>query len=66
MNALASRIRTRREALHISQDTLARLVCVTRQSVSLWERGRTAPNARQLTALCKALNVTPSELLTMD
>ncbi len=35
-------LQTRRKALKMSQDELARVLGVTRQSVYMWERGKTA------------------------
>ncbi len=47
----------------LSQEQLGEKVNVTRQTISNWELGETAPNPEQLKLLSKALNVSIDELL---
>lgn len=50
----------------ISQEQLGELINVTRQTISNWELGETAPNSEQLKLLSKALSVSVDELLDND
>lgn len=63
MNDLGQRLRARRAALGMTQDALAQKLCVTRQAVSNWERGKTEPDLDTLLQLAHALEVEPSTLL---
>ncbi len=47
----------------LSQEQLGEKVDVTRQTISNWELGETAPNPEQLKLLSKALHVSIDELL---
>ena len=47
----------------LSQEQLGDQVGVTRQTISNWELGETAPNPEQLKSLSKVLNVSIDELL---
>lgn len=47
----------------ISQEQLGERINVTRQTISNWELGETAPNPEQLKLLSKALNISIDELL---
>ena len=47
----------------LSQEQLAEMIEVTRQTISNWELGETAPNPEQLKMLSKALNISIDELL---
>lgn len=47
----------------LSQEQLGEMVDVTRQTISNWELGETAPNPEQLKLLSKALNVSIDEML---
>ena len=50
----------------LSQEQLGDQVGVTRQTISNWELGETAPNPEQLKSLSKVLNVSIDELLDND
>ncbi len=56
-----SRIREAREALGLTQDSLAQLVEVTRESVSAWESGRGVPSGTKLARLATVLKHEPSD-----
>ena len=55
-----------RKTNNLSQEQLGEQVGVTRQTVSNWELDETSPNAEQLKALSKALQVCVDELLEND
>ena len=52
-----------RKAKGLSQEKLAEQVNVTRQTISNWELGETAPNPEQLLLLSKVLEKSVDELL---
>ena len=60
---IGSRIRRYREERGLSQKQLAELIGVKNSRVSNWEQGLNRPDADILAALCRALQVSPSELL---
>lgn len=55
-----------RKSKGLSQEQLGEMVDVTRQTISNWELGETAPNPEQLKLLSKALNISIDELLEND
>ena len=55
-----------RKTNNLSQEQLGEQVGVPRQTVSNWELDETSPNAEQLKALSKALQVSVDELLEND
>lgn len=57
------RILARRKAIGLNQSELARLVGVSRASVSLWEKGDTSIKGENLIPLAKALKCDPNWLL---
>lgn len=62
---IGSRIRKYREARKLSQKELAELIGVSNGRVSNWEQGLNRPDADMLADICRALNVSPSELLNV-
>lgn len=60
---LGKRILELRKKSGLSQEQLGEKVNVTRQTISNWELGVTAPNPEQLKLLSKALNISIDELL---
>ena len=60
---IGSRIRRYREERCLSQKQLAELIGVKNNRVSNWEQGLNRPDADILAALCRAIQVSPSELL---
>ena len=60
---IGSRIRKYREERSLSQKQLAELIGVKNNRVSNWEQGLNRPDADILAALCRVLQVSPSELL---
>ena len=51
-----------RKEKHLSQEQLADMLDVSRQSVSKWEGGRTYPEMDKLIEICKIFNVTLDDL----
>ncbi|MCI8332312.1 MAG: helix-turn-helix transcriptional regulator [Clostridiales bacterium] len=60
---IGNRIRKYREARKLSQKQLAELIGVSNSRVSNWEQGINRPDADIIAELCRALQVSPSELL---
>lgn len=60
---IGARIRKYREMCGLSQKELAQKIGVSNSRVSNWEQGINRPDADILADICKALNVSPSELL---
>ena len=60
---IGARIRKYREMRGFSQKELAQKIGVSNSRVSNWEQGINRPDADILADICKALNVSPSELL---
>ena len=60
------RIRNFREARKMTQKQLARLIGVTNSRVSNWEQGLNRPDVDLLADICRALSVSPSELLDFN
>lgn len=60
------RIRKYIELRGLSQKELADLIGVSNSRVSNWEQGINRPNADIISDLCKALDVSPSELLDIQ
>ena len=61
--SLGERIYQYRKAKGMSQDALAELLDVSRQSVSKWENGTSDPNTSNLIALAKLYGTSAEELL---
>ena len=60
---LGENILKSRKRSGLSQEQLGEQCGVTRQTISNWELGETAPNPEQLKLLSKALNISIDELL---
>ncbi|MCR4962913.1 MAG: helix-turn-helix domain-containing protein [Firmicutes bacterium] len=52
-----------RKKSNLSQDALAEQLCVSRQTVSSWERGKSYPDLDILMQISEILHTTPNELL---
>ncbi len=52
-----------RKKANLSQDTLAEKLCISRQTVSSWERGKSYPDLDMLVQISEVLHTTPNELL---
>lgn len=64
--AIGKQIAAARRAGGLTQDDLCRRVGNSKNAVSNWERGASAPTIQNLRELCQALAVTPQQLLLMD
>ncbi|MEG0570963.1 MAG: helix-turn-helix transcriptional regulator [Oscillospiraceae bacterium] len=60
---IGNRIRKYREDRGLSQMKLAQMINVSNNRISNWEQGINRPDADIIAAICKALDVSPSELL---
>lgn len=60
---IGSRIRKYREERGLSQKELSELIGVSNSRVSNWEQGLNRPDADMLADICRALKVSPGELL---
>ena len=60
---LGENIQKLRKQANMSQEQLAEKIDVTRQTISNWELGETAPNPEQLKILSKELNISIDKLL---
>lgn len=63
MNDIANNIRNLRKEKGLSQEQMAELLHVTRQTVSAWERGVAQPSLDTLEEIAKALEAEPEKLL---
>ena len=63
LEILAERIKNRRTLLGISQLGLAEALGVTPQSISKWERAKSAPDLDNLVALSEILGITVDEMI---
>ena len=63
---LGTNIWRARKQLQLSQEQLGAIVGVTRQTISNWEVNITTPDANQLLALSKALQVSMDALMEND
>ena len=63
---LGDRIQQSRKKAQLSQERLGDMVGVTRQTISNWELNITTPDANQLLALSKALQISMDALMEND
>lgn len=61
--SLGARIQQYRKANKLSQGQLGEIAGVSRQAVSKWESGQTAPEIDKVRILCKQFSITLDELL---
>ena len=64
MQAIGTNLRRLRVRAGLTQDALAGMLHVTRQTVSSWEIGRTEPDLDTLLALAEALHCDATELIS--
>ena len=64
--SLGNRILELRKKMGLSQEQLGEKVNVTRQTISNWELGETAPNPEQLKLLSQIFHISVDELLDND
>jgi transcriptional regulator with XRE-family HTH domain len=63
---IGSRIRKYREGRGLNQKQLAQMIGVSNSRISNWEQGLNRPDADILASICRALEVSPSQLLDVD
>lgn len=63
---LGSNIKSAREKAELTQKDLAETMNVSRNTISLWERGLSEPGAYQILRLCHALDCSADQLLQLD
>ena len=60
---LARRIREVRTEAGLTQAQFGKMLSVSQDTVSLWEKGKSAPTAEYLTEICKLFGVSADDLL---
>ena len=63
MSILPNQIQNFRQKAHMSQETLAEQLAVSRQSVSKWEQGQSSPDLDKLLAMSQLFGISTDELL---
>lgn len=63
MSDFSCNLKRWRKKAGLSQDELSEKLCVTRQTISSWERGNSYPSIESLTQISDALDVSPNALL---
>lgn len=63
---IGARIRQHRQALNMSQESLAASCMCSRQTVSNWETGKTLPDLQSLKYLAAAFDTTTDDLIADD
>lgn len=63
MNLIAGNIKRLRRQKGLSQEQFAQALCVTRQTVSAWERGISLPGLDTLGEMARVLEVKPEQLI---
>lgn len=61
--SIGNEIRRRRETAGITQDGLARVVCLSRSAIAQYENGYKLPSLMALDRIADALGTTAAELL---
>lgn len=51
---------------NMTQSQVGKEMGVTKDTISNWERGRTAPTGQQLLRLCELYNVSPADIFLPD
>lgn len=63
---IAQNIQATRLAKHMTQEQLAEVIGVSRQTVTKWESGETSPGLEHAAAIAEALGTTLDDLVTFD
>lgn len=64
--SIGDTIQATRQAAGLTQEALAELVGVSRQTIAKWEAGETSPDLEHAASLAKALGCTVDALVTFD
>lgn len=62
----ANKLKTLRKEKGLSQDALAEMLGISRQSISKWERGESSPDTDNLLALAQVYGITVDEIINSD
>jgi len=62
-NQIGERIRLLRQKSGYTQNNLGKMLYVSGQSVSKWEKGESFPSIENIDLLCKVFHISPNELL---
>lgn len=62
---IGSRIKQYRKESGLTQEQLGEKINVSKNRISNWEQGINRPDADTIGAICRALNVSPSDLLNV-
>lgn len=63
---LGERIKQARQKAHLSQEKVAEIIGVSRQAVTKWESGQSAPNTENLFRLAEILGITVDQLIAPE
>lgn len=63
---IGQRIKYERQIKNYSQETLAKLIGMTQDSISLWENDKRIPDTIYIIKLCKALEISADYLLGLE
>lgn len=63
---LGKKIKELRIKNNLSQEQLAKIISVGRNSISRYENSKRYPSSDTIIAICKALNTDPNELLEYE
>ena len=66
MNSIGQRIKEERQSKNISQTELGKLIGVTQDSISLWEKDKRIPDTQYIIELCKVFNISADYLLGLE
>ena len=64
--SMGESIKNARRAKGLTQRELAKILNVSFNSISDWENGKHRPDVDTLQALCRVLNISPSEVLSAE
>ena len=65
MNTIAKIIKEERTLRKMTQDELAKVLGVTQDSISLWEKGKRIPDTIYIIELCKYFDISADYLLCL-
>ncbi|WP_166669237.1 helix-turn-helix transcriptional regulator [Bacillus sp. BH2] len=60
------KLKKMRKQANLTQDNLAELIHVSRQTISNWENGKSYPDLQSLLLLCKVYDISLSQLIEED
>ena len=66
MNIVAERIKEIRKDNNLSQEEFGKIISVSQDNVSLWEKGKSIPGTQHVINIAKAFNVTSDYILGLS